>query len=512
MVIPEGTVLKTPQAQQIQFEENGELINMEIDVGHKAAHEFATSDDESQEMDTESDSDQSDAETNYEDNDEERQHDEEGEITSEGEIVDDEEGGKTSQNVTPVKNQTERKKSKRASITKMESKIDSLSNSLQVLQEFMMKQQKEKQGNALVTVSKGKKTDKNSQSAKTGMVTEVSQSDMTIYQNFLEKIDDNNDGQINEVQVDPEITFKKGKQTKRDSSSSEDHVDTSDDMIEMDVDFNDRFIADCEQEAQRICNSFAEDRVTATEVQNQAANYIKEAEAAKARILNTPGKTLDFSQSPLSANVDDNYIIVGAHIDDNLKNKVSKGGYVNFAKLIPKDRPSYDDNRLEIVSKGGSTFFVPASDRENANVISSLYKREQVFRVFSNIYLKANQDRATQLIQYNHIICTAAATFSWDNVYNYDRELRMHLENYPQRSWSIILQQAWSMCLKDRTNFNHGSGKQGFNKKKIRKKFVKDLTGVNAQQVAHASMTTDVLDVENSDTEYTYVIIKEMEK
>ena len=72
-----------------------------------------------------------------------------------------------------------------------------------------------------------------------------------------------------------------------------------------------------------------------------------------------------------------------------------------------------------------------------------------------------------QLIQYNHVICTASTTFTWENVYSYDKEFRAHMGNYPGRNWGIILQQAWSMCLKDRNHFGkQNSNKQNFNKGK----------------------------------------------
>ena len=64
------------------------------------------------------------------------------------------------------------------------------------------------------------------------------------------------------------------------------------------------------------------------------------------------------------------------------------------------------------------------------------------------------------------MIFTAAGSYIWDNVYNYDREFRTHISYYPDRSWAIILQQAWSMCLKDRIEFvqsrssNHQKGKK----------------------------------------------------
>ena len=56
--------------------------------------------------------------------------------------------------------------------------------------------------------------------------------------------------------------------------------------------------------------------------------------------------------------------------------------------------------------------------------------------------------------------------------------------NFPERNWSIILQQAWSMCLKDRIhssavgtgyNKNNFNGNFGKGKKDICKRFNKGL-------------------------------------
>ena len=35
-------------------------------------------------------------------------------------------------------------------------------------------------------------------------------------------------------------------------------------------------------------------------------------------------------------------------------------------------------------------------------------------------------------------------------MYFYDKEFRMHISKFCQCNWAIILQQAWSMCLKDK--------------------------------------------------------------
>ena len=102
--------------------------------------------------------------------------------------------------------------------------------------------------------------------------------------------------------------------------------------------------------------------------------------------------------------------------------------------------------------KGGEAYFVPAN--EAGQTISSVSKWDQAFRVFSDIYCQANPSRSTELIQYSHVIHSAAATFSWDNVYSYDKDFRLHLAENPGRTWAIILQQAWSMRLRDQINFD----------------------------------------------------------
>ena len=136
---------------------------------------------------------------------------------------------------------------------------------------------------------------------------------------------------------------------------------------------------------------------------------------------------------------------------------------------------SQEDTRMELVSRGGSTYFVPVN--ENTGTISHFGRWEQAFRVFSNVYLQTYPSRATELIQYNHLIYTASLSSVWENVYRYDKEFRMHLSNFPNRNWGVILQQAWSIYLKDRIQRNDdraGSSGSGYAKKKeICKRFNK---------------------------------------
>ena len=328
----------------------------------------------------------------------------------------------------------------------MEAKIDQLSNAVLVMQNMM--------------TTTGYIQDKESEKAKQskGKTKNIAStnSETMIYHDAVEKA-------VTYKRVDPEISFKE-KDKNRDSTSSEDKIDTSDNLMEVEVDVNDRFIADCAAEAERQKLKGKGDNRTqghhdSRDRQCAAKGVITEAERNRTRIFATPG-TSSFnpfwlqqsSKSIKSAEVDENYLIIGAHIDPQIQQKILNHEYVDFSKLLPKGKIcKEEDHCMELINRGGSTFFVPVSDHEGS-VISSFGKWEQAFRVFSNIYTRIYPGKASELIQYNHIIFTAANMYAWENVYQYDKEFRMHLSNYPGRSWSIILQQAWAMCLKDRIN------------------------------------------------------------
>ena len=224
----------------------------------------------------------------------------------------------------------------------------------------------------------------------------------------------------------------------------------------------------------------------------RADNIIRESEVAKIRILSTPGNKTrllvnndcndHFFRNTVMQNsscMDENYLVISGHIDTSLREKIIKGDYVDFAKLLPKEKPipGQDEQRLEIVNRGGQTFFVPA---ERDVGITNFHRWEQAFRIYSNIYTCEYPDRAAELIQYNHVIFTASSTYQWNNVYTYDREFRTHLSYFLERSWAIILQQAWSMHLKDRISpggFLYGRGGEGHmrHKKEACKHFNKGL-------------------------------------
>ena len=99
--------------------------------------------------------------------------------------------------------------------------------------------------------------------------------------------------------------------------------------------------------------------------------------------------------------------------------------------------------------------------------------------MFSHIYMPFHPNRAEELIQYNHIIHTAAQIFAWENVYRYDREFRTHMSRHHlNRSWGVILQQAWSMFLKDKID-RTGQDQRGSSGGGTRRKLCSDYNSGN---------------------------------
>ena len=146
--------------------------------------------------------------------------------------------------------------------------------------------------------------------------------------------------------------------------------------------------------------------------------------------------------------VDDEYSAIASHIDDNIRNRIILGEYIDFIRLIPRDRIlNEEDQHMEMVNRGGLSYWVPVNDRGSANILN-IAKWQEAFHIYSHIYTEGNLNRAIKLIQYNHIIHEAALEYPWESVYAYDHEFKIHMSKYPSRNWGIILQQAWTLKMK----------------------------------------------------------------
>ena len=78
------------------------------------------------------------------------------------------------------------------------------------------------------------------------------------------------------------------------------------------------------------------------------------------------------------------------------------------------------------------SYFVPANEKE-LPAINSLRQWEQAFEVYATIYMETHPDQSSELFRYIFNKHSAASTFIWDNVYNYDVNFHYPMEDYPQR-------------------------------------------------------------------------------
>ena len=272
----------------------------------------------------------------------------------------------------------------------------------------------------------------------------------------------------------------------RNSSSDEDLIDTSDELMnhEFSSPDQDPRLGTSRDSGRR--QSRGRDRSQSrlrgrgrSQQQNpglaRASEHIQQADANKAKVPAISGKNCQVgiqNLNPLSdalktALYDEDYLTIGGHIDEVTQRKILDNQYVDFARLLPKDRLAVEeDTRMEMVNKGGLSYWVPVSYRENVGTITNFTKWEQAFRVFSNIYTSKFPNKAGELIQYNHVIYTASLMYVWDNVYLYDKEFRLHISRHPLWSWNIILQQAWNLRLREKLTFQGGGSQTPKNKSK----------------------------------------------
>ena len=146
---------------------------------------------------------------------------------------------------------------------------------------------------------------------------------------------------------------------------------------------------------------------------------------------------------------DDDFFHVSCHIEESLRVKIQAGEFIDLEKLLPKDcsfgghAPSDENNFMELVSKGGHTYFAPA--RERGNRINNVKKWDQAFRVYATIYAEAHPEHSVKIWQYIYVIHRAAATYQWENVAFYDYTFRQLMATKPWRSWAKTYTQAWNL-------------------------------------------------------------------
>ena len=120
---------------------------------------------------------------------------------------------------------------------------------------------------------------------------------------------------------------------------------------------------------------------------------------------------------------------------------------------------------MEMVSRDGMTYFVPASEKDVK--INGIRRWEQAFWVYAAIYCKENLLRSAEIWQYIYVINTAASTYQWEDVAWYDYTFRQVMSLNPQRSWGKTYGQLWNLAMVNpiqrQTGQSHGQSGNNWN-------------------------------------------------
>ena len=189
-----------------------------------------------------------------------------------------------------------------------------------------------------------------------------------------------------------------------------------------------------------------QNKLNETMEREAAQKRTNQAEKYKALIAELPGE--NFLHNQVTGLTDDDFFHLTCHVEPNIIAKIEKGDFVELEKLLAKDKNRRsDENRLEWIQTEGNTYLAPVADR--VNKISNFRKWEQAFRVYATIYCGAHPQRSKEIWQYVSVISTAASSFVWENVYEYDVTLRHLMAFNPSQSWAVTYNQMWNICMRE---------------------------------------------------------------
>ena len=203
---------------------------------------------------------------------------------------------------------------------------------------------------------------------------------------------------------------------------------------------------------------------------NNADELICQAEKSKADILKPAGEINKIDKVEKPGMMDDEFFLQTSHVKPALVEKIEKGEFVDLVELLPREKYIHNpDGRVHLVNKEGAPQFVTTTEKEPP-MINSLRRWEQAFEIFATIYMHKFPEKAPELFQYKFNIKEAASVYIWDNVYRYDIAFRQLMALNQKRKWNVILQQGWSLFLKEKiergNHFGSNSTKKKFKKPK----------------------------------------------
>ena len=152
-------------------------------------------------------------------------------------------------------------------------------------------------------------------------------------------------------------------------------------------------------------------------------------------------------------------MLLSKHIPANIKHRIWSNKYVDFAYLIESDPTG--ETPYQFVQSTTNPGTLTLAQAKSSSKIDGWVTWNKALRIFTEIYCMKYPNKCMQLLQYSSILNNMSSRFPFDQVYRYDEEFRADLDWYPNKEWSIIDTQLWSMALHGvNTLPNQGNSRQ----------------------------------------------------
>ena len=175
-----------------------------------------------------------------------------------------------------------------------------------------------------------------------GEVVIAGESKTTIYKNAVEQCDPRVSEELDKMRQElANVNIEK-----QASTSSDEAIDTSDELMEVDNSLTGNQVVDDhgrDQPAGGTVRS-AQLALEANDGMTVAQKMIKEAELTRSRMVAAKGEESNFHNFLWSAYVDEEYMVIGSHVEEGLCKRIVNHEYVDFAKLLPWDRVGMEED------------------------------------------------------------------------------------------------------------------------------------------------------------------------
>ncbi len=182
-----------------------------------------------------------------------------------------------------------------------------------------------------------------------------------------------------------------------------------------------------------------------TSVSNTVSNTVPMFTASSSHVAPstsqvTLSRFMNNSPNPIACVCDP----LSINVSQTLRAKIVKGEYIDLALLLDQEQNLNEAVDMKLVVDDQGSFVWKANKPKRQ--INSIHVWTSAFLVFSSVFLEAHPHRIQELLKYMQIVRSASKYpgMGWKV---YDVQFRARQAQHPERSWSILDGELWSMYV-----------------------------------------------------------------